>query len=132
MKSHRVVGLMAGLAIAVAAASVQAEPGKGAEKKAQAMQIMIDKQTGRKVIPDDSDASAGALDAATTESAYPMESYSIGTNDLGNEGAFVGAEHHQTLVMTIDENGKRHIGHKSNAEVEAGDLEVETEKGDHQ
>ena len=132
MKSHQVFGLMAGLAVAVAAASVQAEPGKGAEKKAQAMQIMIDKKTGRKIIPDDSDATAGVYDAAATDSTYARESYSIGTNDLGNEGAFVGAEHHQTLVMTIDENGKRHIGHKSNAEVEAGDFEVEAGKGDHQ
>lgn len=132
MKSHQVFGLMAGLAVAVAAASVQAEPGKGAEKKAQAMQIMIDKKTGRKIIPDDSDATAGVYDAAATDSAYARESYSIGTNDLGNEGAFVGAEHHQTLVMTIDENGKRHIGHKSTSEVQAGDFEVEDGKGDHQ
>jgi hypothetical protein len=132
MKSHQVFGLVAGLAVAVTAASVQAEPGKGAEKKAQAMQIMIDKQTGRKVIPDDSDAGAGTLDAATTGSAYSRESYSIGTNEHGTEGAFVGAEHHQALVMTIDENGKRHIEHKSHAEVEAGDLKVEADQRGHQ
>lgn len=136
MKSRFMAGLLAGLALGAAPFSAQAEPGKEVGKQGPAMQVMIDRKSGRKIITDDSEraapvVSSSAASGITPMADYPERSYAIGKTAAGVEAAVVGTEHHKYLVMSIDENGKRHVDHKSQAQIEAGEFEVSNERGDH-
>ncbi len=134
MKTRPILGLCLGVSLALSAASVQADPGNG-KAKGHAMQIQIDKKTGRKTMPDDSvqtsteTASSVADDSAAT--FMPLEGRLLPSNGAGTgQTAQIGLRQMKFMTMTIDENGNRHVDHKTLDEIESDTTESTTAKGE--
>ena len=134
MKTRPILGLCLGVSLALSVASVQADPGNG-KAKGHSMQIQIDKKTGRKTLPDDSvqtsteTASSVADDSATT--FMPLEGRLLPSSGAGTgQTAQLGLRQMKFMTMTIDENGNRHVDHKTLDEIESETTESAAAKGE--
>jgi hypothetical protein len=120
--------------MALSVVTAQADPGNG-KAKGHAMQIQIDKKTGRKTLPDDSvqtsteTASRVADDSATT--LMPLEGRLLPSSGAGTgQTAQIGLRQMKFMTITIDENGNRHVDHKTLDEIESDTTESAAAKGE--
>lgn len=120
MRKQSTLGLCLGLSMALSVVSAQADPGNGKAKGhyGPAMQIQIDKNTGKKIRPDDSaQVSAASAVAATTAASdsglMPLESSGARLHADGSVSAQLGLRQMKFVTMSIDENGNREVGHQT-------------------
>ena len=137
MKTRPILGLCLGVSLALSVASVQADPGNGKAKghSGPAMQIQIDKKTGRKTLPDDSvQTSTETASSAADDSAVafmPLEGRLLPSSGAGTgQTAQIGLRQMKFMTMTIDENGNRHVDHKTLDEIESDTTESAAAKGE--
>ncbi|MEO0997421.1 MAG: hypothetical protein AAFX58_07865, partial [Pseudomonadota bacterium] len=117
MKSVTLAGLCLGAGLATSATFTLAEPGgeppRG--KTAEAMQIKIDRKTGRKTAEDDSTDATAATATATTApdtSLMPERTLPAVTHSDGSMSATLGSDAMEYLVMHIDEDGNKRLMHE--------------------
>ena len=120
MRKRPMLGLCLGVSMALSVVSAQADPGNGKAKghSGPAMQIQIDKNTGKKIRPDDSaQVSAASAAAATTTAAasglMPLESSGPRQHADGSVSAQLGLRQMKFVTMSIDENGNREVEHQT-------------------
>lgn len=113
MKSLTLLGLSLGVSLFLAGPAV-AEKGKDKPKNAKAMQIQLDKKTGKKLsAPDDSEQSAeAATPVLDTRGMMPTKAEPPQYHADGSISARIGTENLKFLVVTIDENGNRTLTHQ--------------------
>jgi hypothetical protein len=101
--------------MALSVVSAQADPGNG-KAKGHAMQIQIDKKTGKKITPDDSAPLPAAATTTTTAAAsglMPLESSGPRQHADGSVSAQLGLRQMKFVTMSIDENGNREVEHQT-------------------
>jgi len=109
------LGLCLGVSMALSVVSAQADPGNG-KAKGHAMQIQIDKKTGKKITPDDSAPLPAAATTTTTAAAsglMPLESSGPRQHADGSVSAQLGLRQMKFVTMSIDENGNREVEHQT-------------------
>ena len=139
MKFKSLLGLClsGSLLLAGQAALAGDDKEKSNNRSDRAVQVHIDKETGRKVSQDDATeaASDAALAQSTTVPAsqldlvMPAQSQDLGTNADGVKSARLGQESLNYLTVTIDENGNKEFSHQKSSELEQFSKETPTEKG---
>jgi len=135
MSNKQILIICLGASVLFAAQTIYADPGNGAEKKsARALQIQIDKDTGRKINGSDSQAELSQQAALPTSSVQSSSSSNRSLSPTvhadGMISAQVGIEQMKYLVMTIDENGQRSISHVSAASIDSGAAPTVNNGGD--
>ena len=137
MRKRPMLGLCLGVSMALTVVSAQADPGKGKAKghSGPAMQIQIDKNTGKKIRPDDSaQVSAASAAAATTTAAasglMPLESSGPRQHADGSVSAQLGLRQMKFVTMSIDENGDREVEHQTLESFEATTQESTANEGE--
>lgn len=134
MKSVTLAGLCLGAGLATSATCTLAEPGgePAHDKTAAAMQIKIDRKTGRKTAQDDSTEStaAAAVTAAPETPLMPERTLPAVTHADGSMSATLGSEALEYLVMHIDEDGSKRLVHEKRPDTgaDADDDTVTTEE----
>jgi len=134
MKIQSILGLCLSASLVLAAPAAMADKGKSKGKspaaKVQAMQIKIDKKTGKKLsAEDDSDLSAKAAAAAPLVDAkgmMPAQSQAVQRHADGSMSAQLGVEHLQYTVLTIGEDGQQTMTHQRIDEI-ADDTNKQTQ-----
>jgi hypothetical protein len=120
--------------MALSVVSAQADPGKGKAKghSGPAMQIQIDKKTGKKISPDDSAqvSAAAATTAAAASGIMPLESSGARRHADGSVSAQLGLRQMKFVTMSIDENGNREVEHQTLGSFEATTQESTANKGE--
>mgnify|MGYP000140306159 CR=1 FL=1 len=114
MKSLTMLGLCLSVGLLLAGPAT-AENGKDKPKNAKAMQVQLDKKTGKKLsAPDDSEQSVAAADApiVDTKGMMPMQSEPLQYHADGSVSARIGTENLKFLVVSIDENGNKTLTHQ--------------------
>ena len=109
------LGLCLGVSMALSVFTAQADPGNG-KAKGHAMQIQIDKKTGKKIRPDDSAPLPAAATTTTTAAAsglMPLESSGPRQHADGSVSAQLGLRQMKFVTMSIDENGNREVEHQT-------------------
>lgn len=115
MRKRPMLGLCLGVSMALSVVSAQADPGNG-KAKGHAMQIQIDKKTGKKITPDDSAPLPAAATTTTTAAAsglMPLESSGPRQHADGSVSAQLGLRQMKFVTMSIDENGNREVEHQT-------------------
>jgi len=130
MKLRLLLGASLSLCILLAGPAANADNtnGKAHGKSAPAVQVQIDKRTGKKTLPDDSlQAELAAqpdegLEAAAAAVGVPMDSQPAQLNADGSMSAKVGLRDMKFAVVTVGKDGQKSFSHKS-----ADELTEETE-----
>jgi hypothetical protein len=137
MKTQLLLGLClsAGLLLAGPAAFADNGKGKSNAKGARAVQVQIDKKTGKKIAPDDSDAAVQATPttaavAGDLSKVMPAQNSDVKYNADGSMSAQLGSANLKYLVMTIDEDGNRTVNHQTADSIESGPAAKQTESGE--
>lgn len=134
MRKRPVLGLCLGVSMALSVVSAQADPGKGKAKghSGPAMQIQIDKKTGKKISPDDSAqvSAAAATTAAAASGIMPLESSAARRHADGSVSAQLGLRQMKFVTMSIDENGNREVEHQTLESFEATTQESTADEGE--
>jgi hypothetical protein len=130
MTSRVLLGLCLATCLVVTIPEVQADPGKG-----NAVQIHIDKKSGRKIAGDDSvqPAAATPATAALSDSSLALMPAVDGPEKQLADGSVsvqLGVDHLQYLVMTVGEDGKPVMSHQTAEEIAAGVKPAQTDKGE--
>lgn len=130
MKSRLFMGLCLTMCLCVMVPGAQADPGKG-----NAVQIQIDKKSGRKIAGDDSvqSATVAPTTSALADSGLALMPAVDGPEKKGADGSVsvqLGVGHLQYLVMTVGEDGKPVMSHQSAEEIAAGVKPAQTDKGE--
>ena len=115
MRKRPMLGLCLGVSMALSVVSAQADPGNG-KAKGHSMQIQIDKNTGKKIRPDDSAPLPAAATTTTTAAAsglMPLESSGPRQHADGSVSAQLGLRQMKFVTMSIDENGNREVEHQT-------------------
>ena len=115
MRKRPMLGLCLGVSMALSVVSAQADPGNG-KAKGHAMQIQIDKKTGKKITPDDSAPLPAAATTTTTAAAsglMPLDSSGPRQHADGSVSAQLGLRQMKFVTMSIDENGNREVEHQT-------------------
>lgn len=114
MKIQPVLGLCLGITLLCAAPAAMAD--KDAPKNARAVQVQLDKKTGKKLsAPDDSDLSAeiaAAEPIVDTKGIMPAAAEPQQYHADGTVSARLGTENLEYLVMTVGENGEKSLSHQ--------------------
>jgi hypothetical protein len=114
MKSLTLLGLSLGVSLLLAGPAI-ADKGKDKPKNAKAMQVMLDKKTGKKLsAPDDSEPSAEALGETIvdTRGMMPAKAEPPQYHADGSMSARIGIENLKFLVVTMDEDGNKTVTHQ--------------------
>ena len=114
MKSLTLLGLSLSVCLLLAGPAV-ADKGKDKPKNARAMQVQLDKKTGKKLsAPDDSEqaAAAAAETVVDTKGMMPVQAEPPQYHADGSKSARIGTENLKFLVVTMDENGKKTLTHQ--------------------
>ena len=135
MKDKTILGLClsAGLLLTGPTALADNDDGKSNSRSARAVQVHIDKDTGRKTAPDDSNLAVQAATVVVPDGAskiMPAENSDVQYNSDGSMSAQLGIENLQYLVMTIDEDGERTVSHQSIEDIESNSITTKTDKGE--
>jgi len=128
MRNTPILSLCLGVSMLFAAHTVYADPGKGSEQKsARAMQIQIDKTSGRKIGASDSDAELNQAASTTVNGLEDATSALLANKSLppvlhadGTLSAQVGTEQMKYVVMTVGKDGQRSFSHTSAESIESG------------
>jgi hypothetical protein len=115
MKSLILLGLSLSISLLLAG-PVIADKGKDKSKNARAMQVMLDKKSGKKLsAPDDSEQTAPAAAEAVvdTKGMMPVKAEPPQYHADGSISAKVGTENLKFLVVSIDEDGNKTMSHQS-------------------
>lgn len=133
MKIQSVLGLCLSGSLLLAGQAALADNGKekSNNRSEQAVQVHLDKETGKKMGAAD-DSNLGATEEAAapivdTNGMVPVKSEPAQYHADGSMSAKIGTEHLKFLVMTVDENGEKAILHQESDEI---DLEATVEKGE--
>ncbi|MGD9342093.1 MAG: hypothetical protein PVG76_14225 [Chromatiales bacterium] len=132
MRKRPMLGLCLGVSMALSVVSAQADPGNG-KAKGHAMQIQIDKKTGKKITPDDSAPLPAAATTTTTAAAsglMPLESSGPRQHADGSVSAQLGLRQMKFVTMSIDENGNREVEHQTLESFEATTQESTANEGE--
>ena len=132
MRKRPMLGLCLGVSMALSVVSAQADPGNG-KAKGHAMQIQIDKKTGKKIRPDDSAPLPAAATTTTTAAAsglMPLESSGPRQHADGSVSAQLGLRQMKFVTMSIDENGNREVEHQTLESFEATTQESTADEGE--
>jgi hypothetical protein len=132
MRKRPMLGLCLGVSMALSVVSAQADPGNG-KAKGHAMQIQIDKKTGKKIRPDDSAPLPAAATTTTTAAAsglMPLESSGPRQHADGSVSAQLGLRQMKFVTMSIDENGNREVEHQTLESFEATTQESTANEGE--
>ena len=114
MKSQILLGLSLSISLLLAGPAI-AEKGKDKPKNARAMQVQLDKKTGKKLsAPDDSDLSAEAVaeTVVDTRGMMPAKAEPPQYHADGSMSARIGIENLKFLVVTMDEDGNKTVTHQ--------------------
>lgn len=138
MNTQLLLGLCLSAALMLAGPVAFADNGKGKSnaKGARAVQVQIDKKTGKKIAPDDSDAAvqasptAAAAAASDLSKVMPAQNSDVKYNADGSMSAQLGSENLKYLVMTIDEDGNRTVNHQTADSIESGPVTKQIESGE--
>lgn len=132
MRKRPMLGLCLGVSMALSVVTAQADPGNG-KAKGHAMQIQIDKKTGKKIRPDDSAPLPAAATTTTTAAAsglMPLESSGPRQHADGSVSAQLGLRQMKFVTMSIDENGNREVEHQTLESFEATTQESTANEGE--
>lgn len=132
MRKRPMLGLCLGVSMALSVVTAQADPGNG-KAKGHAMQIQIDKKTGKKITPDDSAPLPAAATTTTTAAAsglMPLESSGPRQHADGSVSAQLGLRQMKFVTMSIDENGNREVEHQTLESFEATTQESTANEGE--
>jgi hypothetical protein len=121
MKLRLLLGTSLSLCILLAGPAANADNanGKAHGKSAPAVQVQIDKRTGKKTMPDDSlqaelaAQSDEGLEAAAAVAGVPMDSQPAQINADGSMSAKVGLRDMKFAVVTVGEDGQKSFSHQS-------------------
>lgn len=114
MKLLTLLGLSLGVSLLLAGPAV-ADKGKDNPKNAKAMQIQLDKKTGKKLsAPDDSEQpfEAAAEAIVDTRGMMPIKAEPPQYHADGSMSARIGIENLKFLVVTMDEEGNKTVTHQ--------------------
>ena len=114
MKSLILLGLSLSISLLLAGPAI-ADKGKDKSKNARAMQVMLDKKSGKKLsAPDDSEQTAPAAAEAVvdTKGVMPVQAEPPQYHADGSISAKVGSENLKFLVVAIDEDGNKTMSHQ--------------------
>ena len=114
MKSLILLGLSLSISLLLAGPAI-ADKGKDKSKNARAMQVMLDKKSGKKLsAPDDSEQTAPAAAEAVvdTKGMMPVQAEPPQYHADGSISAKVGTESLKFLVVAIDEDGNKTMSHQ--------------------
>ena len=140
MKIQSVLGLClsGSLLLAGQAALADNDKEKSNNRSARAVQVQIDKDTGRKVAEDDSSAaaasSASAVQTTTLSDSQldrlmPEKTEEISTRADGIKEIRLSQDSLQFFTVTIDESGNKKFSHQPTEELSATSTKLESEKG---
>lgn len=129
MKVQTILGLCLSGSLLLAGQSTLADNGKekSNNRSERAVQVQIDKKTGKKIAQDDADAAnAGktksvqpaAVPSSQTDLLLPAQSEAPVEHGDGTRSARVGQEHLKYLAVSIDENGNKVFTHQSSEKPE--------------
>lgn len=129
------LGLSAALIFSFSMALADDDQGRVNSRSAQAVQVYIDKDTGRKTVPDDSAESAAttaaqSFSATVTSGIMPASNQALQQHADGTLSFRLGTESMRFMVLAIGEDGQRTIEHQSLAEFENRDAEPSPDEGD--
>jgi hypothetical protein len=132
MRSRSLLGLCLSVCL-ISAGPAIADNGKSKDKpkNARAMQVMLDKKTGKKLsAPDDAaqTAEAAAETVVDTRGMMPVQAEPPQYHADGSMSARIGTENLKFLVVSIDEDGNKTLTHQP---IEDVNLELsEHDKGE--
>jgi hypothetical protein len=131
MKIQTVLGLCLSGSLLLTGQVALAADGKSNNRSERAVQVHIDKETGKKMAAAD-DSNLGATEEAAapivdTSGMMPVKSEPAQYHADGSMSAKIGTEHLKFLVMTVDENGEKAILHQDSDKI---DLEATVDKGE--
>ena len=130
MKSRSLLGLCLGVSLLVAGPAI-ADKGNDKPKNARAMQVMLDKNTGKKLsAPDDSEqtTAAAAETVIDTKGIMPTQAEPPQYHADGSMSARIGTENLKFLVVTMDADGNKNMSHQR---IDNVDLELtQQDKGE--
>ena len=127
MKSLTLLGLSLSVCLLLAGPAI-ADKGKDKPKNARAMQVQLDKKTGKKLsAPDDSEQTAEVAAEAIvdTKGIMPVQADPPQYHANGSMSAKIGTENLKFLVVSIDEDGNKTMSHQP-----INDVELELSKQD--
>ena len=114
MKSRSLLGLGLSVCLLMAGPAI-ADANKDKPKNARAMQVQLDKKTGKKLsAPDDSQKSAvaAAESVVDTKGMMPTQAEPPQYHADGSISARIGTENLKFLVISMDENGNKTLSHQ--------------------
>lgn len=116
MKIQSLLGLCLGASLLLAGPVALADKGKDKPKNARAMQVQLDKKTGRIMNEaDDADLTAKASSAEAVVDAkgiMPTQGEAPQYHADGSVSAKLGTENLKYLVLTIDDDGNKTLTHQ--------------------
>lgn len=132
MKIQLILGLCLSASLLLAGPTAMADKGKDKPKNARAMQVQIDKKTGKIMNEATDEAPAPALVEADTivdaKGMMPVDSEPQQYHADGTVSAKLGTEHLEYLVLTVGENGEKTLSHQREDDLNL--KAVEQDKGE--
>jgi len=137
MKTRFLIGLSACAALAVTAPAAFADNGsKGGKKRGKAVQVQIEKDSGHKISPSDQVSDEASDQASPTavisdpRGLMPRRAEPVQYHADGSRSIRLGLENLEYTVLTIDDNGKKSMSHRSLKEIEGGLTSDATGRGE--
>jgi hypothetical protein len=123
--------------MALSFVSVHADDSANGKAKGQAMQVKLDKKTGKKISREDDSVEAAkesAVDATVVSAAasglMPLESSGEKIHADGSVSAELGLRQMKFVTMSIDKDGNREVEHQTLESFETTTEESTTDKGE--
>ena len=137
MVNRTMLGLCLGVSMALSFVPAQADDSANGKAKGHAMQIKIDKKTGKKVGRDDDSVEVGiasaddqAIVSVAAKGIMPLDSSDARKHADGSVSAQLGLRQMKFVTMSIDENGNREVEHQTLESFEATKQEPTADKGE--
>lgn len=137
MEKRTMLGLCLGVSMALSFVSAQADDSAKGKAKGHAMQIKVDKKTGKKISRDDdtvevdkASAADSTVDSLTASGIMPLESSGVRHHADGAVSAQLGLRHMKFVTMSIDESGNREVEHQTLESFEANNKESTADEGE--
>ncbi len=133
MKNQSILGLCLSASLLLAGPAAMADKNKDEDKpkNARAVQVQLDKKTGKKLsAPDDSNLDAVSAEAESTvdlSGMMPVRTEPPQYHADGTISMKMGTEHLKYLVMIVDEDGEKTLVHQKTDQV---DLQATKDKGE--
>lgn len=135
MKTQSILGLCLSASLLFAGSAAMADKGKDKDKpkNARAMQVQLDKKTGKIMNEaDDSDLTAKVAEEAETivdaKGMMPVEAEPPQYHADGSVSAKLGTENLEYLVLTVGEDGEKTLSHQKEDDLNL--KAVEQDKGE--